>query len=144
MPNTTRTIGKMISTINPERYGELLSQYQPRIVKTEVENERFLAIVEDLMHRPELTPEEDALLELLVKLIEAFEAEHYAIEASTPRSRLLHLMDARSLIPTDLVDVLGSVEEVNAIIEGHSEIDRVQAQKLSKLFGIDFTLFFPN
>ncbi|MEG4576112.1 transcriptional regulator [Microcoleus sp. N3A4] len=54
-------------------YSSLLSQYQPRIIKTEEENERFLEIVEELLSRPNLTPEEDALLELLVKLIEDFE-----------------------------------------------------------------------
>jgi len=48
----------------------LLSQYQPRIIKTEEENEIFLEIVEGLLSSQNLTPEEDALLELLVKLID--------------------------------------------------------------------------
>ena len=54
-----------ISTeIQADRYGNLLAEYQPRIIKTEEENDRFLAIVEDLMHRSSLSPEEDALLDL--------------------------------------------------------------------------------
>lgn len=55
------------------KYSSLLSQYQPRIIKNEDENEIFLEIVESLLSRNNLTPEEDTLLELLVKLIEDFE-----------------------------------------------------------------------
>jgi HTH-type transcriptional regulator/antitoxin HigA len=80
MPPNTST------EIRNDRYGNLLTEYQPRIIKTEEENDRFLAIVEDLMHRWSttdrrsslLSPEEDALLDLLVKLIEDFETEHYS------------------------------------------------------------------
>lgn len=134
----------MTPTINSERYGELLSRYQPRAVKTEAENERFLAIVEELMARPELTLEEDAVLELLVKLIEAFEGEHYAIDASTPRSRLLHLMDAHSLEPSDLAPVLGSEETVAVIADGKSEISREQTLALSTFFHVESILFLTN
>jgi HTH-type transcriptional regulator/antitoxin HigA len=62
-----------------DKYSSLLSQYQPRIIKNEDENERFLEIVESLLSRKNLTPEEDTLLELLVKLIEDFEEKHYQI-----------------------------------------------------------------
>ena len=51
----------------------MLSKYQPRIIKSEEENEIFLEIVEELISRKNLNPEEEALLELLVKLIEDFE-----------------------------------------------------------------------
>ncbi len=134
----------MIPTINAERYGELLYQYQPRIIKTEAENETFLAVVEELMARPQPTLEEDALLELLVKLIEEFEEKHYEIAASTPQSRLLHLMDARDLKHSDLADVLGSVEIVRAIVEGQSAINPHQAAALGQFFHIDPGLFLMD
>ncbi|MCW6050293.1 hypothetical protein K4039_09395 [Lyngbya sp. CCAP 1446/10] len=51
---------------------------------TEEENEIYLEIVEELISRTNLNPEEDALLELLVKLIEDFEDKHYQINTSTP------------------------------------------------------------
>jgi HTH-type transcriptional regulator / antitoxin HigA len=46
-------------------YSSLLSKYQPRIIKTEEENEIFLEIVEELLSRQNLTSEEDVLLERL-------------------------------------------------------------------------------
>ena len=84
MQNMTKTTGKMILTFDSDRYSSLLSQYQPRIIKNEDENEIFLEIVESLLSRNNLTPEEDTLLELLVKLIEDFEEKSYQINASTP------------------------------------------------------------
>ncbi|ALF53160.1 transcription regulator with HTH domain protein [Nostoc piscinale CENA21] len=131
----------MTHTINSTIYGELLLHYQPRIIKTESENEQFLAVVEELLARPDLSPEEDILLELLVKLIEDFEAKHYQLNASTPGSRLLHLMDARNLQPSDLVEVLGSSEIVNRLLDGEQEITKEQAKVLGQFFHVEPELF---
>lgn len=67
----------MTLTFNPEKYKEILFNYQPKIIRTEVENEKALAIVEELMHRKDRTPEEEELYELLITLIEKFEQEYY-------------------------------------------------------------------
>ncbi|MEH2276723.1 MAG: transcriptional regulator [Nostoc sp.] len=131
----------MTLTFNSDIYSQLLSQHQPRIVKTEEENERFLETVEELLSRSHLTPEEDALLELLVKLIEDFEEKHYQLNVSTPRSRLKHLMEARSLEQADLVEILGSSEIVTKIIDGELEITKEQAEALGKFFYVNTSLF---
>ncbi|WP_293189318.1 MULTISPECIES: transcriptional regulator [unclassified Microcoleus] len=133
----TKTTGKMTLTFDSDRYSSLLSQYQPRIIKNEDENEIFLEIVESLLSRNNLTPEEDTLLELLVKLIEDFEETHYQINASTPHSRLLHLMDARNLQPADLVEIIGTIEIVTQIINNQLEITNKQAEALGKFFHVN-------
>jgi HTH-type transcriptional regulator/antitoxin HigA len=137
----TKTPGKMTLTFNSDIYSHLLSQHQPRIIKTEEENEKFLETVEELLSRSHLTPEEDALLELLVKLIEDFEDKHYQLNSSTPRSRLLHLMEARGLEQADLVEILGSSEIVTKIMNGELEITKEQAETLGKVFHIEPSLF---
>jgi HTH-type transcriptional regulator / antitoxin HigA len=131
----------MTFIFNSDIYSELLSQHQPRIIKTEEENEKFLETVEELLSRSHLTPEEDALLELLVKLIEDFEDNHYQLNVSTPRSRLKHLMEARSLKQADLVEILDSSEIVTKIINGELEITKEQAEALGKFFHVDVSLF---
>jgi len=124
-----------------DKYSSLLSQYQPRIIKNEDENEIFLEIVESLLSRENLTPEEDTLLELLVKLIEDFEEKHYQLNASTPQSRLIHLMDARSLEPADLIEIIGTSEMVTELINGQLEISKKQAEALGKFFHVNPGLF---
>lgn len=144
MQNMTKITGKMTLTFDSDRYSSLLSQYQPRIIKNEDENEIFLEIVESLLSRNNLTPEEDTLLELLVKLIEDFEETHYQINASTPHSRLLHLMDARNLEPADLVEIMDTLEIVTQIINNQLEITKKQAEALGKFFDVNPSLFIFN
>ncbi len=127
------------AAISAERYGNLLVQYQPRIIKTEAENEAFLAIVAELMHRPNLTPEEHTLLDLLVKLIEDFESAHYHLDISTPRSRLHHLMAARNLDLNDLIPVIG--DRAALILSGEAEISYTDAIALGPFFHVNPELF---
>lgn len=141
MQNMTKTTGKMTLTFDSDKYSSLLSQYQPRIIKNEDENEIFLEIVESLLSRENLTPEEDTLLELLVKLIEDFEEKHYQLNASTPQSRLIHLMEARSLEPADLIEIIGTIEMVNELINGQLDITKKQAEALGIFFHVNPGLF---
>ena len=141
MQNMTKTTGKMTLTFDSDKYSSLLSQYQPRIIKNEDENEIFLKIVESLLSRENLTPEEDTLLELLVKLIEDFEEKHYQLNVSTPQSRLIHLMEARSLEPADLIEILGTIEMVTELINGQLDITKKQAEALGKFFHVNPGLF---
>ena len=139
-----RETGKMTITFDRDIYSKLLSKYQPRIIKTEEENDFFLEIVEELISTKNLNPEEEALLQLLVKLIEDFEDKHYQINASTPQSRLLHLMEARSLDATDLLEIMGSREAVVEVINDRLEITKQQAEALGRFFHVDPGLFLFN
>ena len=71
----------MVRQKDAKRYGQLLANTAPTVIKSEQENARTLSIIEDLMARGEkaLTPEEDALLELLLDLVHAFETKHYPL-----------------------------------------------------------------
>ncbi|HLO52392.1 MAG TPA: transcriptional regulator [Kamptonema sp.] len=132
----------MTLTFNPDKYKELLSQYQPKIIRTEAENEQALAIVEELMHRPDRTPEEDELYELLIVLIERFEQEYYAPGVTaTPHSLLLFLMEQRSLKPVDLVGIIGSEEGVYELVNGQRDISKEQALILGSFFYVEPSLF---
>ncbi|MEG4346987.1 transcriptional regulator [Microcoleus sp. A003_D6] len=132
----------MTLIFNPDKYTELLSQYQPKIIRTEAENEKALAIVEELMHRRDRTPEEDELYELLIALIEKFEQEYYAPGvAATPHSLLLFLIEQRSLKPADLMGIIGSEEGVYALVNGERDISKEQAVILGSFFYVEPSLF---
>jgi HTH-type transcriptional regulator / antitoxin HigA len=132
----------MTLTFNRDKYKELLSEYQPKIIKTEVENEEALTLVEQLIHLKDRTPEQDAIYELLVVLIERFEQEFYkpSLERD-PGSMLAFLMDQRDLQPIDLIEIFGSEAAVDDAIEGRVNIDRSTADLLGELFHVDPSLF---
>ena len=91
--------------VDPKRYGRLLARKLPGVIRTEEENERLIAELEDLDRRhDELSPEEREYSELLTVLIEAFEEANYALEGSTPDSRLRSLMEEHGLRQRDLLE----------------------------------------
>ncbi len=136
-----RINGKMTRTFNPESYGKLLAEYQPKTITTEEENEQAIALALTLEHRPNRTPEEEMLLELLVTLIEKFEQIHYPIPQGTPHSMLMHLMDARDITPEALAEVIGSFEVALEIVNGDRTISKTQAEALADYFHVDASLF---
>jgi HTH-type transcriptional regulator/antitoxin HigA len=131
----------MTRTFNPESYGKLLAEYQPKIITTEEENEQAIALAQNLEHRPNRTPEEEMLLELLVTLIEKFEETHYPIPQSTLNSMLMHLMDARDITTEALAEVIGSLEVALQIVNGDRTISKIQAEALADYFHVDASLF---
>lgn len=142
MQNMTRMPGKMTLTFSDAKYTKLLVKYQPKIIKTEEENERALAVVEELMHAENRTPEQEALYELLILLIEKFEGEFYSPgSASSPHSILQFLMEQQEVQPEDLVEVVGSEDVVFELLNGRAEISEELAEVLGIFFQVDSSLF---
>lgn len=128
--------------LNPGKYGRLLAETLPAVIKTEEENERILGEIERLMDKgARLTPEELAVLELLARLVEDFEKEAYPVEPSSPTEVLRHLMDANGLKQADLVPVLGSRARASEVINGVRGISKEQAKKLAAFFGVSAEAF---
>lgn len=132
--------------IDARKYSRLLAKAQPRAITSEEENERLLALVDQLMSKGEenLTPEESALFDLLVALIEKFETEHYHLERtskSTPLSILRELMAARGLKPSDLWEVFGSKGLASEVLNGKRSISKTKAKALAEFFHVSAELF---
>ena len=131
----------MTLTFNRETYASLLAKYQPKVIKTDEENEQAIALAEELSHRVNRTLEESALLDLLIALIEKYEDEHYPMAESTTHSMFLHLIDAQSVKEADLVAILGSKEVVSQVMSGKQEITQEMAKVLGNFFHVDSSLF---
>jgi HTH-type transcriptional regulator / antitoxin HigA len=132
----------MTLIFNETQYSTLLSRYQPKLIRTEAENDRALAIVEDLMNRIDLTPEEDELLNLLVVLIERFETEFYQCgAASTPHSMLAFLMDQQGLTPLDLLPIFNIESELKAVLNGDRDLTISEVKALADRFHVKPIVF---
>ena len=128
--------------VDPKRYGRLLARKLPAVIRTEEENARLIAELEQLDSRyDELTPEEREYAELLTVLIEAFEDANYALEGSTPDSRLRSLMEEHGLRQRDLLDVFGSRGIASEVVNGKRAISKAQAKKVAELFHVPADLF---
>ena len=70
---------KMTLTFDKDVYAKLLAEVQPKVITTQEENEIYLEIVEKLIACKNCTLEQNALVKLLVTLIEEFEEQHYKL-----------------------------------------------------------------
>jgi HTH-type transcriptional regulator / antitoxin HigA len=131
------------AVLDEKRYGKLLLKTLPKVIETKAENDRMLAVVESLLEKGEdgLTPEEDALIELLTGLIHDFESKAYPIPKSTPHEVTGYLLERRGLQPSDLWPVLGSKSRVSEILSGKRSISKEQAKKLAEFFRVGVELF---
>jgi HTH-type transcriptional regulator/antitoxin HigA len=128
--------------INPQTYRRLLGRVLPRAIKTEADYERLLAEVDKLMAKgDDLSPEEGALLDLMVVLIEAYEDEHYPMPPSSPHTKVKTLLEERGLRPSDLVPVLGSKSRVSELLSGKRTPSKTQAKALAEFFGVSIGWF---
>jgi HTH-type transcriptional regulator / antitoxin HigA len=108
----------MTLTFNRDTYSSLLAQFTPMVIATEAEYDRALAVAEQLTFAKNRTPEERALHQLIVLLIENYEAKHYAMEPSQPHEILQHMMEASGTRQSDLVGVIGTSGVVSEVVNG--------------------------
>jgi HTH-type transcriptional regulator / antitoxin HigA len=143
MLNTIKTSGKVIAKkVNREKYGSLLADALPTVIRTQAENDYYLGVVEKLMLKETtLSKEETALLDLLSLLIETFERKHYQINKAEPRAILNELMAANRLKQADLLTVFGSKSRVSEVVNGKRDISKEQAKKLAAFFHVSAELF---
>jgi HTH-type transcriptional regulator / antitoxin HigA len=131
----------MTLTFDNNTYTNLLAEIVPKVIENEGEYDRALSIAERLTFNPNKAPEERAIYQLLVMLIEAYETEHYGLPSSPPHEILQHIMESSGTSRSDLVGKLGSLEVVAEIIEGKRSISQVQANLLGDMFKVSPSLF---
>ncbi|MBI3683107.1 MAG: helix-turn-helix domain-containing protein [Acidobacteria bacterium] len=114
----------------------------PRVIATRKEHERMLAEVEKLMDKGEhRTTEEDAALDLMVRLIKDYEEEHHGLPDPSPHEMLAYLMEKRGLKQADLVPIFNSRGYVSDVINGKRAVSKAHAKQLAVFFNVSADLF---
>jgi HTH-type transcriptional regulator / antitoxin HigA len=127
--------------IDLDFYNHLLTEAHPTVPKTEKENDRLLAIVNELLDRPKLSAEERELLDLLLVAIEKFEDQHYSTERAAPHEVLREMMRARGLKPKDVYEIFGSKGTTSEVLRGKRAISKNAAKHLAEKFGVSVGRF---
>ncbi len=84
-------------------------------IKTQRDYRRALKEVEGLMTAKRSTPEGDRL-DVLVTLIEAWEAKHFPLDLPDPVEAIKYHMDQSGLEPRDLIPFIGSRNRVYEVL----------------------------
>jgi HTH-type transcriptional regulator/antitoxin HigA len=84
-------------------------------IKTVRDHRRALKEIEGLMMAKRGTPEGDRL-DVLVTLVEAWEARHYSLDLPDAVSALKYHMEQKGLAPRDLIPFVGSRNRVYEVL----------------------------
>jgi len=130
----------MTALLNDETYVQALADYLPRPIHDDAENERATAMLEEIASLADPTPEQIAVAEILITLIEAYEKK-YALERPSGIAVLRELMLANDMKQRDLEAIIKSKGLVSDILHGKRAISKGVAQKLATRFNVDYRLF---
>ena len=122
-------------------YAKLLAKSLPRPIHTEAEHARLTAMLLELDEREDLTPEEEALAEVLTLLIEDYEDKHHPLPHVSPYESLNSLMEERGLKHKDIWPVLGNKGAATEVLSGRRSISKAQAKRLAAFFRVPIDLF---
>ena len=131
----------MTLTFDETTYSNLLAQASPKLIETEVEYERLLALTEQLHFTKNRTVEEQVLYKLLVTLVKLYESKHYPTPELEPYEILQQMMEASGTRQVDLVGTIGSSGVVSEIINGKRTISKAQAKILGERFRVSPSVF---
>jgi len=142
MLNTTRTNGRAIANrVNRQAYAKLLTDALPAVIQTRAQNRRALALINELMGKKSLTPEESQLLGLLGQLSSDFERRAYSLEKVSPREILAALMTEHNLKRADLIPIFKTRSAISEVLSGKRAISKNQAKALAQRFALSVEAF---
>jgi len=128
--------------LDNKKYARVLARVLPRVITSNQEHERLLAEVESLMDKGERrTAEEDAALELMVRLIQNYEEEHHPLPNPSPEEMLVYLMERRGLKQADLLPIFKSRGYISDVVNGKRAISKAHARQLAGFFKVSADLF---
>ncbi len=133
----------MNATTARSEYASLLASTLPAVIRSEAENDRYIATLEALDRKGNrMSTAERRIAELLTLLIEDFEEKHYALEAASPLDVLTELMLANGLKQKDLLDVFGTPSIASEVLAGKRRLNTDHIRRLSRRFKVSPEVFF--
>lgn len=122
-------------------YAKLLVKALPRPIRTEAEHGRLTEMLLDLDEREDLSPEEEALAEVLTILIEDYEGKYHPLPRVSPNESLKALMEERGLKHKDIWPVLGNKGAATEVLSGRRSISKAHARRLAEFLHVPVDLF---
>jgi HTH-type transcriptional regulator/antitoxin HigA len=133
----------------PRQFKAVVQEWSPSFTKalhrpqTEKEYEALCEFSYSISEKLEEKPDKDmqALLDIVVLLIEQYQDEHCQFGEATPTSVLKTLMEDHGLVQKDLKDEIGSQGIVSEILNGKRQITLKMAKALAKRFSTSVEVF---
>lgn len=138
----TQTIGKMALGLSSNlNYLELLKTFPPRPIANEEDFNKTQKIIDTLIDKDELTPDEQDYLSVLGSLIRDYEDINLTLPKLNPVELIQALLDDAGLQIQDLTFIFGNEITVSKILTNQQELTLSQIKKLAQFFKISPAAF---
>jgi HTH-type transcriptional regulator/antitoxin HigA len=131
--SSARTASTIESTRKPSELKEPRMDIKP--IKTKRDHEAALEQIEQLMGAKGNSPEGDRL-DVLVTLVEAYEARHFPLELPDPVEAIKFVMEQRNLTVKDLIPFIGQPNRIYEILSYKRPLTMTMVWKLHTGLGI--------
>lgn len=123
-------------------YADLLTEVKPRLIRSEREHNRALAVVEKLMDKPRKSAAEKDMIELLATLIDQYEERIWPTPEFSTGEMLKFLLEQRKMSQTELAHQTGIPQSTIAnVIAGRRQLSKSSVSILAKFFKTSPAIF---
>jgi HTH-type transcriptional regulator/antitoxin HigA len=123
-------------------YDELLAQFKPRPIGSELQYRRVMRQIDELMRMSVRSRAQEDVLELLSVLVGQYEERCYPAPDVTPGQVLAHLIEVRGVSRADLARATGIARQtITNIVTGARGISTANRSKLAAYFHVSPHLF---
>lgn len=126
----------------PDRYLHLIQRFPLRPIASEIELERALAVIHELLDRDDLEPEEGDYLDVLSDLVERYEDKAHKIPDVSEAEMLRFMVDQKGVKQVEVARRTGIAEStLSEVLAGKRQLTRNQIEKLARYFCVPPSVF---
>jgi HTH-type transcriptional regulator / antitoxin HigA len=123
-------------------YFELVLQLPLRPIRSDKDLNAAVKMVDSLLDRKKLAPEEEDYLEVLGDLIEQYESEAHPMAPVSDVEMLRHLIEAKGVSQTEVSKATGIADStISEVLKGKRSLNRAHIGKLAKYFSVSPDVF---
>jgi HTH-type transcriptional regulator / antitoxin HigA len=127
-----------------DKYIQLLQKFPPRTITNDQQLEATQEVIDSLLDRTELTPEESDHLNVLGTLVFDYEQKNETIADIYGVELLKVLIAERNLRQKDLISVFKTESIVSDILNGKRQLTIRHIQELAQFFNLSPAVFLPE
>ena len=125
-------------------YLELVRRLPLRPIRSVRELEQAIAVIDALLDRDRLTPDEQDYLDVLADLAERYEDQARPIPDVSDEEMLRFLIDQKDVVQAEVARATGIREaRISEVLCGKRKLTRTQITKLAAYFRVSPAVFLP-
>lgn len=125
-----------------DRYFDLVLRFPLRPIRSDKELDAAVRMVDSLLDRRDLAPEEEDYLEVLGDLVEQYESEAHPMAPVSDAEMLRNLIEAKGVSQTQISDATGIADStISEVLKGKRSLNRGHIGKLARYFSVSPDVF---